>query len=74
LFDLVVQWKGVCTPHSGHFKIAPPLLENEESEEPDLRRMAIDGVVGKFRDLLQEEKIGTDIFVGDLLRQITKGS
>ena len=69
------QDKGKCgrVSHSGHFKLTPSLLENKESEKPDQRRMGIDGVVGKLLDPLQEEQIGTDIVVGDLLRRNRQG-
>ena len=69
------QDKGKCrrVSHSGHFKIAPPLLEDKESEETDQRGMRIDGVVGKLLDPLQVEQIGTDVFVGDFLRRNRKG-
>ena len=35
--------------------------------------MGVDGVVGKLLDPLQVEQIGTDVFVGDLLRRNRKG-
>ena len=72
---LLRQDKGKCgrVAHSGHFKLTPPLLEDEESEETDQGGMGIDGVVGKFLDPLQVEKIVTDVFVGDFFRRNRKG-
>ena len=59
--------------HPRHFVLTPSLLEEVYPEEPDGGGMGIYAVVGEITDLLEMEKIGSDVFVGGVLRRNRKG-
>jgi len=59
--------------HPRHFVLIPSLLEDVYPEEPDGGGMGIYAVVGEITDLLEMEKIGSDVFVGGVFRRNRKG-